>query len=159
MQETALIHVDSVGAAGDGEIQRIQPGVALGLKGNRFGAGLALLRAGRFDRQILVDRPDKKARVEILQLHLRKLSLAPDATPEPIAALTPGFTGADLANLLANWGPNVGSAADLNGDGTVDGAAIRFDGTWTTRRWDWTHQIQFSGQGSTEAPVDPALDS
>ncbi|MEP3332805.1 hypothetical protein [Sedimentitalea sp.] len=43
--------------------------------------------------------------------------------------------------------------------GTVDGAAIRFDGTWTTRRWYWTHQIQFSGQGSTEAPVDPVLDS
>ena len=60
----------------------------------------ALLRAGRFDRQILVDRPDKQARIEILQLHLRKLSLAPDATPEPIAALTPGFTGADLANLV-----------------------------------------------------------
>jgi cell division protease FtsH len=60
----------------------------------------ALLRAGRFDRQILVDRPDKQARVKILQLHLRKLSLAPDARPEPIAALTPGFTGADLANLV-----------------------------------------------------------
>jgi cell division protease FtsH len=60
----------------------------------------ALLRAGRFDRQILVDRPDKQARVEILQLHLRKLSLAPDAKAEPIAALTPGFTGADLANLV-----------------------------------------------------------
>mgnify|MGYP002633598347 CR=1 FL=1 len=60
----------------------------------------ALLRAGRFDRQILVDRPDKQARVKILELHLRKLSLAPDATPEPIAALTPGFTGADLANLV-----------------------------------------------------------
>jgi cell division protease FtsH len=60
----------------------------------------ALLRAGRFDRQILVDRPDKSARVEILALHLRKLSLASDARPEPIAALTPGFTGADLANLV-----------------------------------------------------------
>jgi cell division protease FtsH len=60
----------------------------------------ALLRAGRFDRQILVDRPDKQARVKILQLHLRKLSLAPDAKPDPIAALTPGFTGADLANLV-----------------------------------------------------------
>ncbi len=60
----------------------------------------ALLRAGRFDRQILVDRPDKQARVEILQLHLRKLNLAPDAKPDSIAALTPGFTGADLANLV-----------------------------------------------------------
>jgi cell division protease FtsH len=60
----------------------------------------ALLRAGRFDRQILVDRPDKQARVEILELHLRKLNLAPDAKAEPIAALSPGFTGADLANLV-----------------------------------------------------------
>jgi cell division protease FtsH len=60
----------------------------------------ALLRAGRFDRQILVDRPDKQARVEILKVHLRKVNLAPDAKPEPIAALTPGFTGADLANLV-----------------------------------------------------------
>lgn len=60
----------------------------------------ALLRAGRFDRQILVDRPDKQARVEILDLHLRQLSLEPDAKPEPIASLTPGFTGADLANLV-----------------------------------------------------------
>ena len=60
----------------------------------------ALLRSGRFDRQILVDRPDKQARVEILKLHLRTLSLAPSAEAEPIAALTPGFTGADLANLV-----------------------------------------------------------
>jgi cell division protease FtsH len=60
----------------------------------------ALLRAGRFDRQILVDRPDKEARIEILKVHLRRVSLAPDTHPEPIAALTPGFTGADLANLV-----------------------------------------------------------
>ena len=60
----------------------------------------ALLRAGRFDRQILVDRPDKQARVEILKVHLRKLNLAPDTRPEHIAALAPGFTGADLANLV-----------------------------------------------------------
>ena len=60
----------------------------------------ALLRAGRFDRQILVDRPDKQARIEILKVHLRRVSLAPDVLPEPIAALTPGFTGADLANLV-----------------------------------------------------------
>ncbi|NNL86914.1 MAG: AAA family ATPase, partial [Myxococcales bacterium] len=60
----------------------------------------ALLRSGRFDRQILVDRPDKQARIEILRIHLRKLNLAPDAQAEPIAALTPGFTGADLANLV-----------------------------------------------------------
>jgi cell division protease FtsH len=59
----------------------------------------ALMRAGRFDRQVLVDRPDKKGRVEILRIHLRKLKLAVDVKLEDIAALTPGFTGADLANL------------------------------------------------------------
>jgi cell division protease FtsH len=60
----------------------------------------ALLRAGRFDRQILVDRPDKLARIAILKVHLRHVNLGPDVRPEPIAALTPGFTGADLANLV-----------------------------------------------------------
>ena len=60
----------------------------------------ALLRAGRFDRQVLVDRPDKKGRAQILEVHLKKVRLAPDADVEKIAALTPGFTGADLANLV-----------------------------------------------------------
>jgi cell division protease FtsH len=60
----------------------------------------ALLRAGRFDRQVLVDRPDKKGRVAILKVHLRKAVLATDVDAEQIAELTPGFTGADLANLV-----------------------------------------------------------
>ncbi len=60
----------------------------------------ALLRAGRFDRQVLVDRPDKQGRVQILAVHLKKAKLAPEVEPEKIAALTPGFTGADLANLV-----------------------------------------------------------
>jgi cell division protease FtsH len=60
----------------------------------------ALLRAGRFDRQILVDRPDKIGRVQILNVHLRKVRLADDTDPDALAALTPGFTGADLANLV-----------------------------------------------------------
>ncbi len=60
----------------------------------------ALLRAGRFDRQVLVDRPDKPGRIQILKVHLRKARLGPDVDPEKIAALTPGFTGADLANLV-----------------------------------------------------------
>jgi cell division protease FtsH len=60
----------------------------------------ALLRAGRFDRQVLVDRPDKRGRVQILAVHLRKVKLAADIDREEIAALTPGFTGADLANLV-----------------------------------------------------------
>jgi cell division protease FtsH len=60
----------------------------------------ALLRAGRFDRQVLVDRPDKIGRVEILQVHVRKVRLAPDVDLEQVAALTTGFSGADLANLV-----------------------------------------------------------
>ncbi|KRR26200.1 cell division protein FtsH [Bradyrhizobium lablabi] len=60
----------------------------------------ALLRAGRFDRQVLVDRPDKKGRVEILKVHMKKVRLASDIEPDAVAALTPGFTGADLANLV-----------------------------------------------------------
>jgi cell division protease FtsH len=60
----------------------------------------ALLRAGRFDRQVLVDRPDKRGRVQILQVHMKKVKVAPDLDAEKVAALTPGFTGADLANLV-----------------------------------------------------------
>ena len=60
----------------------------------------ALLRAGRFDRQVLVDRPDKLGREQILAVHLRKVTLDSDVRPDQIAALTPGFTGADLANLV-----------------------------------------------------------
>ena len=60
----------------------------------------ALLRAGRFDRQVLVDRPDKLGRVQILQVHARKIRMAPDVDLETVASLTPGFTGADLANLV-----------------------------------------------------------
>ena len=60
----------------------------------------ALLRAGRFDRQVLVDRPDKRGRLAILQVHARKVRLAPGVDLEQIAALTPGFSGADLANLV-----------------------------------------------------------
>jgi cell division protease FtsH len=60
----------------------------------------ALLRAGRFDRQVLVDRPDKVGRVAILKVHIGRIRLAPDFDIEQVAALTPGFTGADLANLV-----------------------------------------------------------
>jgi cell division protease FtsH len=60
----------------------------------------ALLRAGRFDQQILVDRPDKTGRVQILNVHLRKIRIDPNVKVEEIAAMTPGFTGADLANLV-----------------------------------------------------------
>jgi cell division protease FtsH len=60
----------------------------------------ALLRAGRFDRQVLVDRPDRKGRVDILKVHLKKISAGHDLDIDAVAALTPGFTGADLANLV-----------------------------------------------------------
>lgn len=60
----------------------------------------ALLRAGRFDRQVLVDRPDLKDRVEILKVHVRKIRMAEGVDLEMIAARTPGMVGADLANLV-----------------------------------------------------------
>jgi cell division protease FtsH len=59
----------------------------------------ALLRPGRFDRQVLVDRPDKTGREQILRVHIKKIAIAPDVSIENIAGLTAGFTGADLANL------------------------------------------------------------
>ena len=60
----------------------------------------ALLRAGRFDRQILVDRPDKTGRVKILEVHIKHIKRASDVDLEAVAAMTTGFTGADLANLI-----------------------------------------------------------
>lgn len=60
----------------------------------------ALLRAGRFDRQVLVDRPDRQGRVDILKVHVRKITLDAGLRLDDVAALTPGFSGADLANLV-----------------------------------------------------------
>nr|WP_199329105.1 ATP-dependent zinc metalloprotease FtsH3 [Coleofasciculus sp. FACHB-1120] len=60
----------------------------------------ALLRPGRFDRQVVVDRPDYAGRLEILNVHARGKTLAKDVDLEKIARRTPGFTGADLSNLL-----------------------------------------------------------
>jgi len=60
----------------------------------------ALLRPGRFDRQIVVDRPDVKGREEILKVHTRKIPLAKDVDLKVLARGTPGFSGADLANLV-----------------------------------------------------------
>jgi cell division protease FtsH len=60
----------------------------------------ALLRAGRFDRRVLVDRPDKIGRLAILGIHAREVTLDPDANLEVIASMTPGFAGADLANVI-----------------------------------------------------------
>jgi cell division protease FtsH len=60
----------------------------------------ALLRPGRFDRQVMVDAPDMKGRLGILDVHARNKKVAPEVSLEAIARRTPGFTGADLANLL-----------------------------------------------------------
>ncbi|HVI92606.1 MAG TPA: cell division protein FtsH, partial [Anaeromyxobacter sp.] len=60
----------------------------------------ALLRAGRFDRQVLVDRPDRPGREAILKVHTKKVKLASGVALADVAGLTPGFTGADLANLV-----------------------------------------------------------
>lgn len=60
----------------------------------------ALLRAGRFDRHVVVDRPDKIGRLAILRVHAKQVALGPDADLENIAAMTPGFSGADLANII-----------------------------------------------------------
>ncbi|MGH9936488.1 MAG: ATP-dependent metallopeptidase FtsH/Yme1/Tma family protein, partial [Blastocatellia bacterium] len=61
---------------------------------------IALLRPGRFDRQIVVDRPDINGRESILKVHARKVKLAPEVNLRVIAARTPGFVGADLANVI-----------------------------------------------------------
>jgi cell division protease FtsH len=60
----------------------------------------ALLRPGRFDRQVVVPLPDIRGREQILQVHMRKVPLSPDVKPDIIARGTPGFSGADLANLV-----------------------------------------------------------
>ena len=79
----------------------------------------ALLRAGRFDRQILVDRPDKRGREAILTVHLAAVTLADDVDVTALAALTPGFTGADLANLV-NEAALLGTRRDAESIGMVD---------------------------------------
>jgi len=60
----------------------------------------ALLRAGRFDRQVLVDRPDRQGRLEILKVHAKKITLADTVDLDEVAQITAGFSGADLANLV-----------------------------------------------------------
>jgi cell division protease FtsH len=60
----------------------------------------ALMRPGRFDRQVLVDRPDKRGRERVLEIHSRNVKLGPDVDLKAIAARTPGFAGADLANVV-----------------------------------------------------------
>ena len=80
----------------------------------------ALLRPGRFDRQIVVDRPDRVGRRKILEVHSKGKPLAPEIDLDALAAGTPGFTGADLANLVneaallaARWGKKVIEQSEL----------------------------------------------
>src|SRR5205085_301432 len=60
----------------------------------------ALMRPGRFDRQVLVDRPDKRGREKVLEIHSKEVKLGTDVDLKSIAARTPGFAGADLANVV-----------------------------------------------------------
>jgi cell division protease FtsH len=60
----------------------------------------ALLRPGRFDRHVTLDKPDMQGRLKILEVHTRKVKLAAEVTLDKVAAMTPGFAGADLANLV-----------------------------------------------------------
>ncbi|MDP3274637.1 MAG: ATP-dependent zinc metalloprotease FtsH [Deltaproteobacteria bacterium] len=74
---------------------------------------VALLRPGRFDRQVLVDPPDRKGRVEILRVHSKGVAMDPEVDLEDIAARTPGFAGADLANII-NEGALLAARQDLS---------------------------------------------
>jgi cell division protease FtsH len=88
------ILVEMDGFAGDGGL------VVMGATNRPDILDPALLRPGRFDRQIVVDVPDVHGRLEILRLHGGKRPLAPDASLEEVARLTPGFSGAELANVI-----------------------------------------------------------
>ncbi|HEV2974367.1 MAG TPA: ATP-dependent zinc metalloprotease FtsH [Solirubrobacteraceae bacterium] len=88
------ILVEMDGFAGDGGL------VVMGATNRPDILDPALLRPGRFDRQIVVDVPDVHGRIEILRLHGSKRPLAPDASLEEVARQTPGFSGAELANVI-----------------------------------------------------------
>jgi len=88
------ILVEMDGFAGDGGL------VVMGATNRPDILDPALLRPGRFDRQIVIDTPDVHGRLEILRLHGDKRPLAPDASLEEVARQTPGFSGAELANVI-----------------------------------------------------------
>jgi cell division protease FtsH len=88
------ILVEMDGFAGDGGL------VVMGATNRPDILDPALLRPGRFDRQVVIDNPDVHGRLEILRLHGGKRPLAPDASLEEVARQTPGFSGAELANVI-----------------------------------------------------------
>ena len=88
------ILVEMDGFAGDGGL------VVMGATNRPDILDPALLRPGRFDRQVVIDTPDVHGRLEILRLHAGKRPLAPDASLEEVARQTPGFSGAELANVI-----------------------------------------------------------
>jgi cell division protease FtsH len=79
----------------------------------------ALLRAGRFDRQVLVDRPDIRGREAILKVHVKNVKLDPTVELKEVAAITPGFVGADLANLV-NEAALLAARGEKNAVGMVE---------------------------------------
>ena len=107
------ILVEMDGFAGDGGL------VVMGATNRPDILDPALLRPGRFDRQVVVDMPDVHGRLEILRLHGGKRPLAPDASLEEVARQTPGFSGAELANVIneaALLSVRDGRGADRPGD-------------------------------------------
>ncbi|HWX87596.1 MAG TPA: ATP-dependent zinc metalloprotease FtsH [Solirubrobacteraceae bacterium] len=108
------ILVEMDGFAGDGGL------VVMGATNRPDVLDPALLRPGRFDRQVTVDVPDVHGRLEILRLHAGKRPLAPDASLEEIARQTPGFSGAELANVI-----NEGALLSVrDGRGLIDQATL-----------------------------------
>lgn len=114
----------------------------------------ALLRPGRFDRQIVVDKPDLVGRVEILKIHTSNLKLAPDVDLEIIARRTPGFVGADLANV-ANEAAILGARMDREAiitadfEAAIDRVIAGPEKKTNTLSQDEKHRVAFHESGHT----------
>ena len=123
----------------------------------------ALLRPGRFDRQVVVPNPDILGREQILKVHMRKVPLAPDVDAKIIARGTPGFSGADLANLVneaALMAARVGSTARSSWPGPTSRAARRScASTPAASRWRPTSSSRYWRGGRPASPVRISLTS
>ncbi len=114
----------------------------------------ALLRPGRFDRQVVVDKPDLFGRMEILKIHTRNLKLAPDVDLEIIAKRTPGFVGADLANV-ANEAAILGARLDRDAiitadfEAAIDRVIAGPEKKANTLSQDEKHRVAFHESGHT----------